>query len=79
MGKKDLTENIEFVKRNQDKLLHEYFNKYLLVWKKGVKGSFDTYEKAAEEGVRKYGLNENFLVYHITETKPLNFIYNAAI
>jgi hypothetical protein len=69
-----LKENFEFVEKNKDNLLKKYLNKYLLVWHKGVVGSFDTYENAAREGVKKYGINEDFLVYHLQETEPLNFL-----
>ena len=41
--------------------------------------SFDAYEKAAGEGVRKFGADKNFLVYHLVETEPLNFVYSAEI
>ena len=74
-----LKENFEFVEKNKDKLLKEYLNKYLLVWHKGVVGSFDTYENAARAGVKRYGIDEDFLVYHLLETEPLNFLCSAAI
>ena|GEM_PF-1401052 len=79
MCREALKENSEFVEKNKDKLLKEYLNKYLLVWHKSMVGSFDTYEKAAGEGVKKYGINEDFLVYPLLETEPLNFLFNAAI
>jgi len=79
MQQKDLKENFEFVEKNKEKLLEEYFNKYLLVYKKEVVDTFDTYEKAAGEGVRKFGIDENFLVYHLIESEPLNFVYSAVI
>jgi len=79
MQQKDLKENFEFVEKNKEKLLEEYFNKYLLVYKKEVVDTFDTYEKAAGEGVRKFGIDENFLVYHLIESEPLNFLYSAVI
>lgn len=79
MQEKDLKENIEFVERNRQKLLKEYFHKYLLVYHKAVIDSFDTYEKAAGEGVRRFGVDENFLVYHLVEEEPLNFVYSAAL
>ena len=79
MRQKNLKENIEFVQKNKGRFLKEYFNKYLLVCHKKVIDSFDTYEKAAEEGVRKLGVDENFLVYHLVETEPLNFVYSAVL
>ena len=79
MREKNLKDNIEFVKKNRERFLREYFYKYLLVYREAVIDSFDTYEKAAEEGVRKFGIDENFLVYHLVETEPLNFVYNAAL
>jgi hypothetical protein len=77
MRQKDLKENIEFVEKNRAKLLEEYFNKYLLVYHRELIESFDTYEKAAGEGVRKFGVDKNFLVYHLVEPEPLNFVYSA--
>jgi hypothetical protein len=71
MCHESLKENFESVEKNKDKLLKEYLNKYLLVWHKGVVGSFDTYKKAAGEGVKKYGIDEDFLVYHLLENEPL--------
>lgn len=79
MQQKDLRENIEFVEKNRDKLLQEYYNKYLLVYHKEIIDTFDTYEKAAKEGVRKFGMAENFLVYHLMKSDPLNFVSNAAL
>lgn len=79
MQQKDLKENIEFVEKNKERFLQEYFNKYLLVYHQEVIDSFDTYEKAAGEGVRKFGINENFLVYHSVEIEPLNVVYSAEI
>jgi len=79
MGEKDLKANLEFVNKNKEKLLEEYNNKFILVYEEKVVSSFDTYEKAAEEGVRLYGLDANFLVYHIVEKEPLNFIMEAIL
>lgn len=79
MSRLALKENLEFVEKNKDQLLKEYLNKYLLVWHKGVVDSFDTYDKAAGEGVRKFGIDEDFLVYHLVEKEMLNFVFSAAI
>ena len=77
MGQKDLKANIDFVIKNKTELLKEHENKYLLVFREKLLGSFDSYEKAAEEGVRLFGSEANFLVYHLVEKEPLNFIVEA--
>lgn len=71
--------NLEFVQKNKDQLLKEYKNKYLLVVGEKIVGSFDTYENAAAEGVRSFGIDGEFLVYHLTESEPLNFIMEAIL
>lgn len=77
MAQKDLKENVNFVKKNRDVLIKEHENKYLLVFQEKLVGAFDSYEKAAEEGVRLFGMEANFLVYHLVENEPLNFIVEA--
>jgi len=79
MAEKDLKSNLEFVIQNKDRLLKEYRNKYILVFQREVVGSFDTYEKAAEEGVRVYGMDANFLVYQVLDKEPLNFVMEAIL
>jgi hypothetical protein len=79
MGEKHLKTNLEFVQKNKDQLLKEYKNKYLLVVGEKIVGSFDTYENAAAEGVRSFGIDGEFLVYHLTESEPLNFIMEAIL
>jgi hypothetical protein len=77
MAQKDLKENVNFVEKNREELLKEHENKYLLVFQEKLVGAFDTYEKAAEEGVRLFGMDANFLVYHSVAKEPLNFIVEA--
>jgi len=79
MGEKDLKKNLDFVNENRETLLKEYKNKFILVFGRKIVGSYDTYESAAAEGVRLYGMDANFLVYHLVEKEPLNFIMEAAI
>lgn len=79
MGEKDLKSNLDFVNENRETLLKEYKNKFILVFGGKIVGSYDTYELAAAEGVRLYGMDANFLVYHLVEKEPLNFIMEAAI
>ena len=73
MTVKNLTKNNEYIEKNRSRLLKEYANKYLLVYNEKIISSFDTYEKAAEEGIRQFGLDEEFLVYYLTEEEPVNF------
>jgi hypothetical protein len=78
MGEKDLKINLDFVEENKESLLKEHKNKFILVFAKKLMGSYDSYERAAEEGVRLYGLDGSFLVYHLVEKEPLNFIMGVA-
>ena len=79
MGEKDLKKNFDFVNENRESFLKEHKNKFILVFEERLVGSYDSYERAAEEGVRSYGLDANFLVYHLVEKEPLNFIMEAAL
>jgi len=79
MGEKDLKKTVDFVNKNKESLLREHKNKFILVFEDQVVGSYDTYERAAEEGVRLYGVDANFLVHHLVEKEPLNFIMEAVL
>ena len=79
MVEKNLTANLSFIDKNKDSLLKEHNGKFLLVYEEKLIGSYDTYEKAAEEGVRLYGSNANFLVHHLLEKEPVNFIMEAML
>jgi len=79
MVEKNLTANLSFIDKNKDSLLKEHNGKFLLVYEEKLIGSYDTYEKAAEEGVRLYGPNANFLVHHLLEKEPVNFIMEAML
>jgi hypothetical protein len=79
MTEKNLTAERDFVERNRDQLLKEYREKFLLVHAGEVLGSFDTYRHAADEGIRRFGLEGNFLVYQMASQKPLNFVSGAAL
>ena len=76
---KDLVKNREFVDARRDKLLSEYLGKFLLVHNEEVVGSYDTYEKAAAEGVDSFGVNGQFLVQQMLQTKPVNFVMEAIL
>jgi len=79
MVEKNLAANMNFIDKNKNSLLKEHNGKFLLVFEEKLIGSYDTYEKAAEEGVRLYGSNANFLVQQLLEKEPLNFIMEAIL
>lgn len=79
MDKEKLTKNKEFVNENIDKLINLYKNKYILVFNQEVVGSFDSYEVAAEEGIKAFGIGIDFLVHYVTENNVVNFVTVAAI
>ena len=77
MTEKDLSEEIAYVEANKDRLLREYFDKYILVHGNELINSFDTYEAAAQEGVRLFGTDDKFLIYQVTEEEPINVVVGA--
>lgn len=79
MEQEKMNENLNYVKETKDELLNLYKNKYVLIYNKKVVGSFDTYEAAAEEGIKSFGIEGEFLVHYITETNPINFVISAKL
>lgn len=79
MANEALSKNQEFVNSSLERLKNIYNNKYILVHEQEVVSSFDTYESAAEEGVKAYGIEGGFLVHYVTDTIPVNFIASAII
>jgi hypothetical protein len=79
MPEKDLKANLDFVMKNKEELLKEHRNKYILIFEEKFIDAFDNYDKAAAEGVRLFGINANFLVFHLLEKEPLNFIAEAIL
>lgn len=79
MRKKDLKKEFEYVEKNKKTLLEKYGNQYLLVYHLQVIDAFDSYENALNEGVRKFGIDKNFLVFHPSNLEPLQLIYSAKV
>ena len=79
MANEILKKNWEYVKENYRSLLNTYRDKYILVYKEKVVGSFDTFASAANEGIINYGVNSGFLVEWLTETEPLNIVVSAKL
>ncbi len=71
-------DELEFLETNKKKFLKEYPEKYLLIHGKELIGTFDNYENAGKEGVRRFGIEEPFLIHQIAETPPVNFVMSAA-
>jgi len=77
MAEKNLTENLNFVNQNKDTLLQEYENKYIVVYGGNIIGSYDTYESAVEETIKRIGADKDFLVHHLMQNEPINFVIGA--
>ena len=78
MAETEFDKNMNFVKTHKEELLPQHFNKYLLIKNQQVIASFDKYQTAAEKGVELFGLNEDFLVYYMTDQEPVNFVMGAS-
>ena len=78
MGEKDLRKNLEFADTNKQRLLQQYKYKLILVFDEQVVGSYHVYERAPEEGIRAYGPDGNFLIYHVLDEEPLDLICRRA-
>jgi len=79
MDTKKLKENFDYVNENFSEFLSLYRNKFILVIDKNVVGSYDTYESAAEAGVKTCGISGDFLVYEMFEKEPINFLMLAEL
>jgi len=79
MPEKNLEANINYVESNKEKLLNDYANKFLLIHDEKIEGSFDTYNAAADEGIRLFGTGGAFLVHQMSDQEPVNFIMEAAL
>jgi hypothetical protein len=79
MANETLRDNWKYVKNNFSFLLNIYRNKYILVYKEHVVGSFDSYAAAANEGISHFGAHSGFLVQLISEKEPLNIVVSAKL
>jgi len=79
MTEKNLTEEITYAKEHRDELLKQHRNRYLLINGKELVGAFDSFTSAAEEGLRLFGADGNFLVFHLLENEPLNLVMGAIL
>lgn len=71
--------NKEYLDKEKQNLLKIYNDKFVLIVDEKVVGSFDTYERAAEEGVSDYGMESGFLIDYLTDKDIVNFVSLALI
>ena len=66
--------NYRYLKDNWDELLRLHHDKYVIIHEEKGFGSFDEYETAAKKAISDLG-DKPFIVHHITDPKPLNFVF----
>lgn len=79
MTNETMTKNQDFITKNLEKFLNLYKNKYVLIYDQEVVGSYDSYDVAAEEGIKAFGIKGDFLVHYVTEVNPVNFVSTAML
>ncbi len=79
MVEKNLERNLDFIESKKGELLKYYKNKFLLVYEGELIGTYDDYASAAAEGIRTYGISADFLVHHLVDKEPVNFIMEAVL
>ncbi len=77
MPETNLEKNMNYAKGHKEELLVEHLNKYILIKDQQVIDAFDKYNAAAEKGIELYGIDGDFLVYHVTDQEPVNFVMEA--
>lgn len=79
MFERNLEANLKFITDNEKRFLEYYRDKFVLVFDQNITNSYDSFEKAAAEGVRLYGLEAGFVVHHIMERGPLNIVMEVTL
>jgi hypothetical protein len=69
-------QNYQYLKDHWDELLRKYSQKYVIICDQNVVGFFDTYEAAAMEAIAVFS-EKGFIIHHLAEPKPLNFVFVA--
>ena len=72
-----LDANYDFLLAQKEHLLREHAGKFVLIYRQKFVNAFDTYKSAIEEGVRLFGAEGGFLVEHLLECEPVNFVMSA--
>jgi hypothetical protein len=69
--------NQKYIEENLDALKQFFLDKFLVVYHQEIVASFHTFQEASEFGVSKFGIKDAFLIYHLEEVKPVNFVVHA--
>lgn len=79
MTEKDLSKEKAFVESHRDELLKEHAGKFLLVSDEALISSYDTYDAAAAAAIEEFGMDQNFLIYHLTQDRATNLAIGAVL
>jgi hypothetical protein len=69
--------NQEYIDKNLGDFKKYFLDRFIVVHKQEVVASFKTFKEASEFGVAQFGINDPFLIYHVEDKKPVNFIMHT--
>ena len=70
-------EDLQFYKENEQKLMQEHHNMFILIKDKKVHGSFSNFPDAHKKALELFGV-EDVLIIQMVEQQPLNFLASVA-
>lgn len=71
--------NYKFALSRKDEFVKAHQGKYLLIHNLQFVDAYDAYETAAREGLRLFGEDSGFLVFHAVEHDPVNIVFEATL
>lgn len=77
MKKNPLKEEIKTFDSMKDKLLADYYGKYVIIHDSKFVDSFDTFDTAAREAIKQFG-NGPYLIRQVTERPPMSMPTSVA-
>ncbi len=70
-----LADELSWYESNKAEWLHTHQGEFALVAGNDLAGFFPSYERALEAGLRKFGVNREFLIKQVVEHEPVFVIY----
>ena len=70
-------EDLQFYKENEQKLMQEHHNMFILIKDKKVHGSFSNFQDAHKKALELFGV-EDVIIIQMVEQQPLNFLASVA-